>query len=483
MSRRTIALCMPRVGDMDSFRDRPTPPLSLVHAATLLVDDHDVRVVDQRVERHWRRALDALLARDPIAVGLTTMTGSMIRHALEIARYVRARSNVPLVWGGTHVSLQPRQAMRSDLVDHVVVGEGERSFPRLVQRLQQGRSAVGIPGVWTRHDGAVVEAQSAPPMDFGELPPAPYHLVDMDRYAYSYGGLRFFDYLSSRGCPHHCTYCYNSVLNTSRWSPRPAVSVLDELATLRRQHDFDVVYFLDDNFFIDRDRAWEILRAMPSLGLQYALQGVDIQSIEAMSDAQLDELESTGLCKITLGIETGSDRLRREIGKWGDTAAVRRNLARLADRRFQVLTSFIIGFPDESDEELRQTVRLVLELQALGENFRLPQLFNYTPIQGTAMANDLVEAGYRFPAQLEDWASIEWDVSRLHADDPARRRRLEAMAFLSKFVDRKDLDYGSRSVVAGLYRLYRPLALARLRAGAHRFLPERHLYRALKELA
>ena len=258
--------------------------------------------------------------------------------------------------------------------------------------------------------------------------------------------------------------------------------MLEELRQLRRDVDFDVVYFLDDNFFVDRPRAWEILGALPEDGLQYALQGVDIQSIDAMSDAELDDLESTGLRKITIGVETGSDRIRRRVGKWGDTDTVVRNLERLADRSFVVLTSFIIGFPFERPEELRQTVDLALRLQSLGDNFRLPQLFNYTPIQGTPLADAMEQQGYRFPDRLQDWASIEWDYNRLYDDDPAKKRRLESLAFLSKFVDRKHLDYGSRSAVGALYRLYRPLALARLRTGVHSFLPERRLYEALKEL-
>lgn len=482
MTRPTVLLAMPRVGDMDSFRDRPTPPLSLIHAASGLRPRFRVVLLDQRVEPDWRNRLDDELARGPVLVGLTTMAGAMIGHALRIARHVRSRGDTPLVWGGTHLTLRPEQGMHSDLVDHVVLGEGEDVLPRLARRLEQGRSAADVPGVWTRDRDGVHRNPRSAPLDFAAQPPAPYDLVDMSRYTYSYRGLRYLDYLSSRGCPHGCTYCYNNPFFGRHWSARPAPTVLEELRQLRRDVDFDVVYFLDDNFFVDRPRAWEILGALPEDGLQYALQGVDIQSIDAMSDAELDDLESTGLRKITIGVETGSDRIRRRVGKWGDTDTVVRNLERLADRSFVVLTSFIIGFPFERPEELRQTVDLALRLQSLGDNFRLPQLFNYTPIQGTPLADAMEQQGYRFPDRLQDWASIEWDYNRLYDDDPAKKRRLESLAFLSKFVDRKHLDYGSRSAVGALYRLYRPLALARLRTGVHSFLPERRLYEALKEL-
>ncbi len=480
--KKTILLLMPRVGDMDSFRDRPTPPLSLIHAATLAHREYRVVIVDQRLEQDWRGRLERELAEQPMAVGLTTLSGTMIRAALEMAAFVRERSDTPLVWGGIHVTMLPEQVMRSELVDFAVLGEGEVAFLELCRALDRGESTADISGVWSRRDGEVVRTERAPVLDFGELPPAPYHLVEMERYIYTHRGRRCLDYLSSRGCPHACTYCYNGAFYGRQWRPRPAARVLEELRALVREHRVEVVYFIDDNFFIDPPRAWEILRAMPSLGVRYQLQGMDIQSVDAMSDAELDLLEQTGLQRVTIGVETASDRMRQLTGKWGDQAAVERCLRRLAGRRFLVLTSFIIGFPFETWDEIRQTVRFALDLQKLGDNFRLPQFYNYTPVQGTALADQLEACGFRFPERLDDWASIEWDHNHLFDDNPEKQRALDAVAFLSKFADRKDRDYGTRPAIGAMYRLYRPIALARLRAGALGLLPEKRLYDRIKGL-
>ena len=479
---RTILLLMPRVGDMDSFRDRPTPPLSLIHAATLVHKEYKVVIVDQRLEPDWRRRLATELEAEPLAVGLTTLSGTMIRSALDMARFVRDRSAVPLVWGGIHVTLLPEQVMRSELVDHAVLGEGEVAFLELCRALERGDDPPIVPGVWTRRGGEVIRTQRAPVLDYGELPPAPYHLVEMERYIYTHRGRRCFDYLSSRGCPHDCSYCYNAAFYGRGWSPRPAARVIEELRGLVREHGVEVVYFIDDNFFIQPARAWEILRALPSLGVRYQLQGMDIQSVDAMTDAELDLLEETGLQRVTIGVETASDRMRRFIGKWGDRESVERNLRRLANRRFLVLTSFIIGFPFETWEEIRQTIRFALDLQRLGDNFRLPQFYNYTPVQGTALAKQLEACGFNFPERLDDWAAIEWDHNHLFDDNPAKQQALDAIAFLSKFADRKDRDYGTRPAIGALYRMYRPLALARLRAGRYGLLPEKGLYERLKGL-
>jgi radical SAM superfamily enzyme YgiQ (UPF0313 family) len=480
MRRRTVVLLQPKIGDMDGFRDKPTPPMALLHASTLLAEEFDVILVDQRLGPDWERALADALATRPVALGVTTLTGPMVGQALRMVRAARRQGDVPVVWGGTHVSMLPAQAAACDGVDLVVTGEGEQAFLAVARELARGGDPATVPGTWRRKDGEVRSTPRGGPLDFAALPLAPYGLVDMERYMYTYGGRRTLDYLSSRGCPYSCAYCYNTVFHRRRWSAKPADVVAVELAALRKRYDFEALYFLDDNFFIDWKRAWEILAALKTAGLKFELQGVDIQTIARMSDEELSFLSSAGLVKMTIGIETASDRLRERVGKWGDSAVVRQALRRLANRPFLVLTSFIIGFPFESWEETRQTVRLALDLQAAGENFRFPQLYTFTPVPGTPLANELVEGGFRFPETLEEWAGYDWDHCLLFRDDPAKRRRLEAMAFLSKFIDRKMDDYGSRRAFSTLYNLYRPIARARLEHGFLSPLPERKAYDMLR---
>ena len=482
MPRRTLVLLQPKIGDMDDFRDRPTPPMSLIHAATFLRDDYHVVLVDQRVEEDWRATLRDALAACPVAVGITTLTGPMIRNALEMARFVKEHSAAPLLWGGTHMTMLPRQAIGSELVDYLVLGEGEFAFKELVDALAGGRPGRDLPGVWAKDNGRIVRNDRAPVLDYAGLPLAPYDLVDMERYAYTSRGRRALDYLSSRGCPHRCAYCYNNVFYGRKWSAKPADVVAAELTELHRRYDFDVVYFLDDNFFIDRKRAFDIAATMKKLGIEYEIQGVDIQSMAALSDDELAHLEDTGLIKLTIGIESATDRVRREIGKWGDVDSMRAALYRLAGRRFIVLTSFIIGFPFETWEEIEQTIEFAVDLQRKGDNFRLPQFYNFTPVQGTPLAVALEEEGFRFPQSIDDWENVDWDRYTLFGADSGRTRKLEAIAFLSKFIDRKYKDYGARSFVSLLYRLYRPVATVRLSRRLYSFLPEKSVYEILKRL-
>jgi len=482
--KKNLVLVQPGIGDMDMFRDKPTPPLGLLCAASVICRELEVRVVDQRLAGDWRSALAAAIDADTAAVGFTAMTGQMIVHALEAAREARKLTSAPLVWGGIHASLLPEQTLACELADYVVEGEGETALAELVRRLAAGADTSGIPGVWVKKGGLPAAPPPQELLDVNALPPVPYELVDMERYAQTYNGRRMFFYQSSRGCPCRCAYCYNRAFSRGRLRAKTADLVLREIKELRSRYDFSLVYLLDDNFFIDQRRAMAILKGLKELGLGCVLQGVDIETLARMSDADLDFLEEAGVVRLAVGVESGVDRVRREIlNKAGDLKLAREQVARFAGRGIAVLCSFIVGLPTETPEEIRETMRFGMEILKLGDNFRIPQYYIFSPYPGTEICEKLAAGGVSFPARLEDWGRYEWDYSHMHEGSPKLKDFLERACFVSKFLDRKMDDYGAgASALKTLYYLYRPLAWFRLRHGFLKPLPERWGYGLLKAL-
>ncbi len=482
--KRNLVLFQPGIGDMDMFRDNPTPPLGLLCAASLVSGELDVRIVDQRVSADWRAALAAAVDAGTVAVGFTAMTGGMILNALEAARFARGLCGAPLIWGGIHASLRPEQTAAHALADYVVEGEGELALAELVRRLAAGTDTGGIPGVWRKQNGKIEKTQRGPLLDLDALPPVPYHLADMEKYTQTYRCKKMFFYQSSRGCPCRCAYCYNRAFNLGRLRAKSAARVLAELKDLRLRYDFSLVYLLDDNFFIDRSRAMAILTGLKELGLGCVLQGVDIETLAGLSDADLDFMEAAGVARIAIGVESGVDRVRAKIlNKSGDLRLAREQLARFKNRKIAVLCSLIVGLPAETAEEIRATMAFGLEILRLGENFRIPQFYIFSPYPGTEIYTALERGGAAFPGRLEDWGRYEWDYSHLHESSPELKDFLERAVFVSKFLDRKMDDYGSGArLLKALYNLYRPVAWLRLRSGFLNPLPERLAYRLLKNI-
>ncbi len=469
---------------MDMFRDNPTPPLGLLCAASLVCRELEVRIVDQRTETDWRAALASAIDGGTVAVGFTAMTGGMVLNALEAARLARGLCGVPLIWGGIHASLLPAQTVSHDLVDYVVEGEGELALAELVKRLAAGTDTGGIPGVWRKKDGKAAGAPRGPLLDLDSLPPVPYHLVDMGKYAQTYRGEKMFFYQSSRGCTCGCAYCYNRAFSLGRLRAKSAERVLSELKDLRSRYDFSLVYLLDDNFFLDQRRAMAIISGLKELGLGCVLQGVDIETLARMSDADLDLMEAAGVARISIGVESGVDRVRAEVlKKSGDLRLAREQLARFKNRKISVLCSLIVGLPSETTEEMSATMDFGLEILRLGGNFRIPQFYIFSPYPGTEIFSALERGGAVFPARLEDWGGYEWDNSHMHESSPRVKDLLERAGFVSKFLDRKMDDYGSGArLLRALYNAYRPVAWFRLRSGFLNPLPERLAYGLLKKI-
>lgn len=481
--RANAVLIQPKIGDMDMFLDNPAPPMGLLCAASLLCGEMEIRIVDQRTEPDWRAALAAALDGETAVVGIACMVGGIIVNALEAAREVRRLSKAPIAWGGPGPSVMPEGTVAHELIDYVVEGEGEAAFAALARALAAGAEPGPIPGIWWKRDGKTGGAPRRDLLDLEKLPMVPYHLVDMRKYMQSYLGEPMLYYQSSRGCPNRCTYCYNNAVNKGRWRTLGAERVIKELAELKERYGFSLVYFLDDNFFADQARAFRIFSGLKELGLGSVMQGVGTETLERMSDSDMDFLEGAGLRRISVGVDSGCDRVRsRVIDKYGDKRHVRAQLARFRGRKVIFSCPMMIGLPTETPAEMRETVDFAFEILGMGPNFRMPQLLIYTPCPGTELFAKAEAAGARFPSRLEDWISYEVSFSRMHEDQPEYKDRLERISFLSKFLDRKMDDYHADSAVLKVfYNIYKLIARARLRTGLLRPLPERALYKFLKD--
>ncbi|MBI5527346.1 MAG: B12-binding domain-containing radical SAM protein [Deltaproteobacteria bacterium] len=476
MSRRTVILCQPRIGYMDEVRSAPALPLSLIHAASDLVREFDVRIVDTRLDSGWRKDLASGAAARPLYVGITTSTGPMIGHALEIARIVRSvDATIPIVWGGTHPTMLPAQTVAHPLVDAVVAGDGERPAAAMARRIAGGGSPSGIPGVMVKGDAAPAPSDQADDLD--DYPPAPFHLVDPRRYRPRYLGRSSTFFQSSRGCPHACRYCYNVFAHRRRWRAFSAARVVGQIAGLVREYGVQDIYFVDDNFFIDIPRAMAIARGIGPLGCTWQVQGADLASVGRLSDDNLLKLYESGLRRLTVGIESGSESMRRRLGKEGTVDEIAAMVGRLAPLGIIVFGSFITNLPGETTRDLRDSVRLVERLHGTNPRFRNSPFYSYTPFPGTPMFEDAVKDGFTAPVSLDGWARFSYEGNTYIPNGAPPHSFIEGLYMTSLLNDRKIDDYSARRYLRLLARLYRPVARFRMRHLWFGLMPERYAAR------
>jgi radical SAM superfamily enzyme YgiQ (UPF0313 family) len=461
-----------------------TPPLGLLSAASVICREMEVRIVDQRAGGNWRDCLAKSIDAQTVAVGVTSMTGSMILYALDMAREARRHTKAPIIWGGIHTSLVPQQTAEHELADYAVEGEGDMALAELVRRIAAGADTAGIPGVWSKVNGKVACTPRAQLLDMDTLPPTPYHLIDAEQYIQIYQGQRALFYQTSRGCPCRCSYCYNLTFNKGRWRSRSAEKILEEMAELKKRYKLEVMYIWDDNFFIDTKRARTLLAGMKELGLRCMLHGADVESLARMSDSDLDFLEEVGVDTLAIGVESAVDRVRTEVlNKRGGIDLVRAQLERFKGRSIHVGCFFILGLPTETAEEIKKTIMFAMDTLDMGPNFHIPQFFNFAPYPGTAIFDRLQKQGVLFPRKLEEWGKWEWDYSMIHDANPKIKDLLARITVMGKYIDSNKDPFLTmdplRRVVA---RIYAPVARARLRSGILWPMPELWMSRMQKKL-
>jgi radical SAM superfamily enzyme YgiQ (UPF0313 family) len=469
-----IVLLQPRVGYMDSMRSKPALPLSLLHAASLASERYEVMIIDQRVSGSWEQRLVRELEQDPLLVGITCYTGPMIRRALELAQAVRDRApEVPILWGGVHVGLLPEQSLQHPLVDLVARGEGEETLLRLADALSNGGDLADVPGLSFMDGDRYVATPAAPYLDVTAAAEIPYHLVDVEQYLPLYEGRRSLYMESSRGCPYACTYCYNVYFNDRKWRAQAPARVIERVQYVRNRYGVQDVYFTDDDFFINAKRSRAIVEGMRDVDVSWQVQGSDIICISKMDDDFLNLLRDSNFRRFTIGIETGSPRMRALMKKEGSVDLIARTFERLAKYDFIIYGSFISNTPGETLEDVRQSVKLMERLHRINPNFRNSPVYHYTPFPGTPMFEQAVAAGFRPPRSLEGWSNFSYEgggetlpIGSQSADF------YERLYFTTLCNDRKVDEYTVPPLTRLAARMYRPIAKMRLKHLYFGMMPE-----------
>ena len=474
--KRRIILIQSNCGKYDLFiRDLP---LGLLYTSRLLVDEgYDVRIIDQRVEGDkFFDKLERLLENDPLWIGLTAMTGEPVFHSLDICSFLRGRTAAPLVWGGIHPTILAKSTIEHELVDYVIRGKGERSVLMLSKALEGQTDFSVVRGLtYLDKDGCVVDNEEDSDSEWSRLPQVPYHLVDIDEYARVGFEKRVFPIMTSRNCPHKCTFCYNSSLpGKFRWYPDSIEDVKEHIDFILKTYNPTYMSFIDDDFFVDRDRAREILRYYERVKpdkMKTGFRGVRVSDLRCLSDEDFDLLARINTIHINIGIESGSDRILKHMRK-GMRAkdAINMNRRFIRYPQFIPLYNFFSGIPSETNDDIRLSTKLILRLTKENKNSQISGFHQYTPYPGNKLYQEAVEAGFPVPETLDDWGDLKFEENAKNCPwiDKKRKNLLDMIYCMVYFVDNKyDIYFAKNSVALRIVQpfvtLYKPIARARLR--------------------
>jgi radical SAM superfamily enzyme YgiQ (UPF0313 family) len=483
---RTVVLFNPAPRRGFQAHRRIELPLGLLSVGSPLHRaGYRVRIVDQFASPTWEREFEDALAEKPLCVGITSMTGPQLLRALEASRAVKARyPDVPVIWGGIHVSLLPEQTLRHPDIDIVVVGEGEATMLEVVEAIAQGTPLDRIAGIRFKRDGAQVATPAGGFIDLDAEPPLEYSLVDMPRYRRTLFGVEHISINSSRGCTFRCAFCWDPVMHQRTWRAMEPETVLDHMRRIIADYGIRGFLFTDDHFFINMKRARGILEAVvrADLGITISKLQIRADTIVRMDREMLDLLVRAGVTRMTIGVESGSQRVLDLIKKDVTVEEVIQANQMLAPLPIVPLYLFMMGMPTETPDELGQSFALADRL--VHDNPKAAKTFNiYTPYPGTELYDVALGLGLQMPQRVEDWARFNFRMVQRDARwiVPATKRLVERLDFPLMFLGSNFVNPHRRTnpAVVALARLYAPVARYRVRHLDGRFPIESHVAKRL----
>ncbi len=307
---------------------------------------------------------------------------SQVRPVVEACR---SCTDAPVVLGGAGYSIFPVAALRYLGANFGVAGDGEVAFPALLERLGTGEDPSGLPGV----NVAGHEEASEPsfPGDLGTLPlwhDALGPVVDVPREDL------WIPVQSRRGCPNDCSYCSTARIQGRRIRTRPAREVVQHVAALSAA-GFRRIYFVDNSFNIPESQALEICGALR--GLEPRVEWRCILYPHLVGEELVRAMAEAGCVEVSLGFESGSPAVLREMNKRFTPADVREISDLLAAHGIRRTGFLLLGGPGETrktvDESLAFAASLNLEALRITVGIRI---YPGTPLARRALEDGIISA-------------------------------------------------------------------------------------------
>ncbi|MBQ3134753.1 MAG: B12-binding domain-containing radical SAM protein [Oscillospiraceae bacterium] len=291
---------------------------------------------------------------------------------LRIARQLKAvRKDIHVILGGPQPSATARETMQAmPFVDAICTGEGEMTVvPFFTALLRNGGAGLDqIPGLYYRDGGVVVHNELEHPLcDLNALP----HWDDrLYRKHYpakerSWSSPTFFMPIDAgRGCPYRCTFCCSSTFWRRTYRMKSSERIMEDIRFFYQKFGIRSFWFSHDAFTVNMELVEEICDRIIDEGLDITWKCAT--RVDRIDRDLILKMKRAGLTRIEMGIETGSQRMQKLINKNLKLDMVRENVRFLVEQGIETIAFFIHGFPDETEQELVDTLELALDLLDAG---------------------------------------------------------------------------------------------------------------------
>ena len=369
------------------------PHLGICYIASVLRENNiEVEIIDVNVERISKRQIvEKINEINPDIIGISSMTFTFL-YALDLAKKIKSSLSIPIVFGGNHVSIYPKEVISHECVDIGVIGEGEITFLEIVNILKAKRLKDSFPalekvkGIVFKNNGRLFLTEPRELVsNLDEFPPPAVDLLRPGQYYGCNLAAPYMTMVTSRGCPYNCSFCSKEPWGRS-FRCHSARRVVDEVEHLVSNMGIKAIDFFDDTFIVNQDRIKEIVELIKERKIDFEF-GITTR-VNAINRQMLRKLKAIGCKTVAFGIESGDPKILKKINKDITIEQIKTAFQYTQEAGINTVGFFMVGNPTETESEIQNTIRLIKNINA---DYFIANIL--IPYPGSKLYSDMLEKG------------------------------------------------------------------------------------------
>ena len=392
-------------------------PLGIMLISSVLKKNNiETKIIDCTIEKNLD-IKNIIRKFSPDAVGISTQYNLQIENAFKIAKSIRKiDKNITLVTGGNPATVMPDRFL--DFFDIVVRGEGE--FTSL--EIFQNKKLKDIKGISYKKGNKKIHNSNRRWISNLDVLPFPdYESINMENYFNSFERIDFFENISgrkipmitSRGCPFGCSFCSINLHMGKIWRPHSTEYILRHLEFVTSNYNIEHVNFEDDNMTLNTKRFEDILDGIKKRYINITWDTPNGIRLDTLNRRLLKKMKSCGVKRLTVGIESGSQRVLDDIIHKNIKLKDAVRIAKMCKEEKVSLSAFyIIGMPGETKKDIEKTLDFAFML--LKKYNVIPKISIASLLPGTEMTRLCEKNNYLKEGRVETEEFKVEDIDRYY---------------------------------------------------------------------
>lgn len=356
-------------------------PFGLAYLGSIIKKyGHGVKIIDLNTQDFSESEFKNLLKKERpefIGISCTTPTANSVIKLAEMSK--NTLKHVGIFIGGYHPTALPLEMIKSEYIDFIVVGEGEKVIVDIVQ----GRPLNKIKGIVYKKKGKIIKNKSKSIVS--NLDTLPYPIYS--EFYKSRGDIKNYGtptsrnttgLIESRGCPYNCIFCANKLMNKEQIRARSPKNVVSEIEMLYHEYGISSFSFYDSALMLNKKRLHNICQEIITRKLK--IKWECSSRVDLIDEETLKIMQKAGCISINFGIESGDPKILEIIKKGITIGQIEKTINLTKEIGMTCIGLFMIGHPFETKDSIKNTFKLAKRLPLDYAEFNL-----VIPLPGTEL--------------------------------------------------------------------------------------------------